>query len=282
VKGEESRSQNSEFRSQKHHTGGSAREDLRRNSRSASLAVIEKNPESRSQDLEAGSNRVEWRVLDSEFWILNSEFFPLTAQNSMDWDERYQLGDTPWEKGAAAPPLLEWISAHGPLTGQVLVPGCGLGHDVRAIASADPAAEILGLDVARTAVQRAGSGFPKIGRESYRLADLFQLPPDLDYRFDWVFEHTCFCAIDPSRRPDYVRAVAQALKTHGHLLAIFYLDPWDPGEEPEGGGPPFGVAKLELEQLFSRNFALIESLQPVSAFPGREGRELIHLLQKRD
>jgi hypothetical protein len=29
-------------------------------------------------------------------------------RTQMKWDELYQSGDTPWEKGAPAPPLLEW------------------------------------------------------------------------------------------------------------------------------------------------------------------------------
>jgi len=198
---------------------------------------------------------------------------------TVNWDDRYQAGDTPWDKGAAAPPLLEWMSIHGALTGEILVPGCGLGHDVRAIASADLNTQVIGLDVARTAVERA-SAFPKAGSETYQAANLFDLPSDLNARFDWVFEHTCFCAIEPSRRADYALAAARALKPHGHLLAIFYLNPWDPGEEPDGGGPPFGVTPSELDQLFSPHFALVESLKPTSAFPGREGREVIYVLHK--
>ena len=53
-------------------------------------------------------------------------------REAMKWDELYQAKETPWEKGAPAPPLLEWLRMRGPLEGEVLVPGCGHGHDVRA------------------------------------------------------------------------------------------------------------------------------------------------------
>jgi len=72
-----------------------------------------------------------------------------------DWNQRYRTGDTPWEKGAPAPPLLSWMAEHGPLTGDVLVPGCGLGHDVRAIARASRDARVVGLDVAPSALVQA-------------------------------------------------------------------------------------------------------------------------------
>jgi methyl halide transferase len=199
----------------------------------------------------------------------------------MNWDELYQAKDTPWEKGAPAPPLLEWLRKRGPLEGEVLVPGCGYGHDVRGIAAASPNALVVGIDIATAALKEALQ-FPSVGREVFQSADIFGLPESLQNRFDWVFEHTCLCAIQPDRRPDYVKMVVSALKPSGRFLAIFFLNPWDAEDEmPEGGGPPFGVTKEELDDLFSAHFDLVEELRPTTAFPGREGREIVRLLQKR-
>jgi methyl halide transferase len=88
----------------------------------------------------------------------------------MDWEKRYRIGDTPWEKGAAAPPLLEWLGSRGAMQGDVLVPGCGFGHDVRAIAAASPIALVVGLDVAASALDGARQ-FALAGRETYELAE---------------------------------------------------------------------------------------------------------------
>jgi methyl halide transferase len=199
----------------------------------------------------------------------------------MNWDQLYLAKETPWEKGAPAPPLLEWLRTRGSLEGEVLVPGCGFGHEVRAIAAASPASTVVGIDIAVTALTEALK-FPSVGREVFQSADIFALPSSLQSRFDWVFENTCFCAIQPERRPDYVKMAVSALRTEGRLLAIFFLDPWDPDDElPEGGGPPFGVTRDELDNLFSPHFSLVEEFKPTTAFPGREGREIIRLLQKR-
>jgi methyl halide transferase len=197
----------------------------------------------------------------------------------MDWEQKYRVGDTPWEKGAPAPPLLDWIRQRGPLNGSILVPGCGNGHDVRALAAAAPTAEVVGLDSAPSAIDQARR-YPRAGNEIYRLADIFDLPADLANRFDWVFEHTCFCAIEPSKRLDYVRAIVRALSGGGALLAIFFLNPWDPGEAPAEGGPPFGTSREELDALFENDFRLVEEFLPRSAHPGREGREIIRLLKR--
>ena len=199
-----------------------------------------------------------------------------------DWEACYRAGDTPWDKGAPAPPLLEWLEnpAHR-FGGRVLVPGCGLGHDVRAVAATGQAEEVCGLDVSPAALAAARQ-VPAAGNEEYVAADLFDLPPGLRERFDWVFEHTCFCAIDPARRADYVRAVAEALRPGGRLFAIFYLQPWNQGEPPPpGGGPPFGVEVAELDELFAGAFECVEEWVPKRSYAGREGRELVRLLSSK-
>lgn len=191
-----------------------------------------------------------------------------------DWEDNYRRGETPWDKGAPHPGLVEFLK-RTPVHGRVLVPGCGAGHDARALAAT--ADEVVGLDIAPSAIARAKAQ-PAVGGERYQLADLFALPASWRGTFDVVFEHTCFCAIDPSLREKYVAAVAAALKRGGHLLAIFYLDPGlDPGES----GPPFGVTREELDGYFSPCFTLLREWKPGATYPGREGREMCRLLQAK-
>ncbi|MBR8832523.1 MAG: methyltransferase domain-containing protein [Stigonema ocellatum SAG 48.90 = DSM 106950] len=189
----------------------------------------------------------------------------------LDWEQRYQALNTPWDKGEPTPVLLEFLSNH-PLSGKILVVGCGYGHDVRALAK--HGGQVVGVDFAPSAIALAQS-LPPIANETYLLADIFHLPKELHSSFDWVWEHTCFCAIDPQKRSHYVEAVAVALKPDGKLLAIFFLNP--PNLE---NGPPYGVTVGELDQLFAKQFTLLREWQPKSAYPGREGREEMRLMQK--
>lgn len=191
-----------------------------------------------------------------------------------DWESHYQQNDTPWEKGAAAPGLVDFLAAE-PIRGRVLVPGCGLGHDVRALAAT--ADEVVGLDIAPSAIE-AARRFARTGHERYEPANLFALPAALRGAFDWVFEHTCFCAIDLSLRPAYVESVAGALKPGGRLLAIFYLDP---GNHSPDEGPPFEVSIAELDRLFLPRFSVEREWLPQRAYPGREGREWMRVLALR-
>jgi SAM-dependent methyltransferase len=184
----------------------------------------------------------------------------------MDWQARYEAGDTPWDHGGPHPALIDFIAENGPLQGRILVPGCGPGHDVRVLSTGEN--RVTGIDIAPAAVAKARS-FPPSAREEYAVADLFALGPEWRGAFDWVVEHTCFCAIDPAMRPAYVQAVAESLKPGGRLLAIFYLNPAADHQ------PPYGVTVAELDRFFTPPFSLIREWTPARTFEGRESRERV-------
>ncbi len=197
-----------------------------------------------------------------------------------DWQQQYLTGDTPWDRGAPAPALTDYLRDH-PVTGKVLVPGCGTGHDVRALAESG-ASGVTGLDVAPLAVERARGQLSDLPKAEILLADLFEAchRPPLAGTFDLVWEHTCYCAIPPERRPDYVAAVAAALKPGGELLGVFFLTPWDEGED-QTQGPPFGTGVEELKATFSSHFDPVRGWNPESAYQGREGKEWCGLFRKK-
>jgi hypothetical protein len=92
-------------------------------------------------------------------------------------------------------------------------------------------------------------------------------------QFDWIFEHTLFCAIQPSERDDYVRAMVRWLKPQGQYLAVNYLIPDD-------DGPPFGTTRAELWERFSPHCDLLQEWVPRS-YPNRTGLELMLWWQRK-
>lgn len=196
------------------------------------------------------------------------------AGGGVDWNARYITGDTPWDKGGAHPALLARLK-NQPLTGSVLVPGCGAGHDVRAIAG-HGGVLVTGLDIAPTALALARR-FPKIGNESYVEADFLAGNAVPAGAYDVIFEHTCFCAIPPRCRADYAKAAASALRDGGVLLAVFFTNP----ENPDPNSPPFRCEMEEIGALFGRDFEFLETGEAAPTYAEREGRETLCLLRKK-
>ncbi len=183
--------------------------------------------------------------------------------NGEYWEQRYRAKDMPWEKGAPSPGLVDFLTAHPELTqGTVCVPGCGTGHDVRAWAAAGFQAYVF--DIAPSAVRLAIAKTKAAGLKArFETRDFLQAEPP--FRFDWIFEHTLFCAIEPSERENYVKAVLRWLRPQGRYLAVNYLI-------PDKDGPPFGTTREEIWRLFSPKFELAEEWVPRS-YPNRTGLE---------
>jgi SAM-dependent methyltransferase len=191
--------------------------------------------------------------------------------NDTDWEHRYQSGDMPWEKGEPSPGLVDFLAAHRELPRTtVAVPGCGLGHDVLAWARAGFAA--WGFDLAPSAVRRSAEKGAAAGLNAkFTLLDfLASEPPQC---FDWLFEHTLFCAIDPKRRGEYVQAVLRWLKPGGQFLAVHYMI-------RDAAGPPFGTTQEELMERFQPHFELRQGWVPRS-YPNRVGLELMLWWQRK-
>ena len=189
--------------------------------------------------------------------------------NITSWEQAYQDNFTPWDRGEPSPALVDFFERHE-ITGRVLVPGCGVGHDVAFLVSRG--LDAVGLDIAPTAIERAKVRYPELA-ERFVLGDLFELKD----QFDAVVEHTCLCALPPTWREKYREAVAGLLKPGGRLIGVFFINPeMDEGET----GPPFGISEAELKALMAPRFELVESYVPHTAYPGREGREMIGVFRK--
>jgi SAM-dependent methyltransferase len=186
------------------------------------------------------------------------------------WEHRYQTREMTWDKGEPSPGLVDFLAAHPALPrGAVGIPGCGTGHDVREFARAG--FDAFGFDLAPSAIALAAKNTPPGLPAKFQLADFLRDdPPQL---FDWLFEHTLFCAIQPPERDAYVRAVLRWLKPGGAYLAVNYF-----ACGPDG--PPWPTTRMEQMTRFLPNFALLADWTPRS-YPNRAGRERMFWWSRR-
>jgi len=180
-----------------------------------------------------------------------------------EWEERYRTGNAHWDHGAPSPGLLEFLHQHPELPkGSVAVPGCGTGHDV--LAWAQSGFEPHGCDIAPSAVRLGTQRLLEAGlAANFARADFLHEDPPQQY--DYLWEHTLFCAIHPDQRQQYVDAVCRWLKPDGTYLAVNYIVCG-----PEG--PPWAVSATELWQRLTPHFDLIDQWIPRS-YPNRCGKE---------
>ncbi len=199
---------------------------------------------------------------------------PGSVSNPSFWEERYRAGQTGWDIGRPAPPFESLlVSPDCPPPGRLAVLGCGRGHD--ALLFARHGFTVTGFDFAPSAVQEAQTAAARSGLAvEFVRADLFTLPSSYSEFFDYVVEHTCFCAIDPSRRGEYVDVVRHLLRPGGEMIALFFA-------HGQPGGPPFTTNVEEIRHLFGDAFA-IEQLEPArDSIESRRGKEVLGRLRRR-
>jgi SAM-dependent methyltransferase len=195
--------------------------------------------------------------------------------NSADkWEADYLRGSDGWDLGRPTP-VFRHLLAKGRLPpGKMLVVCAGRGHDAREFAR--HGYQVTAVDFSRFAAREMGRlAGPDTPMEILQ-QDLFTLPHELDGSFDYVLEYTCYCAIDPQRRAEFVDLVARLLKPGGMYISLAFP------LRQQKGGPPFAVTVSELSRLFQeRGFQLIEREKPSDSVPQRRGAEELLLFQKQ-
>lgn len=183
------------------------------------------------------------------------------------WNSIYVEQESPrWNLGHAAPSLKHWLDTSGAKPGRVLIPGCGYGHDVRVLA--EHGFDAIGVDFAPLAIERGREVLRDAnGNWELRQVDIFDLPKTDRAAFDYIYEYTCFVAVEPPRRPEYVQLKLDLLKPGGVIIGCFY----NHGRE---GGPPFDVTREEVLKLYEPHFDIRRLDVTNHSIERRKGHEL--------
>mmetsp|Transcript_32094 Transcript_32094/g.46262 ORF Transcript_32094/g.46262 Transcript_32094/m.46262 type:complete len:261 (+) Transcript_32094:10-792(+) len=193
------------------------------------------------------------------------------------WSEGINPGDR-FDARQISPLLKKYIEEDKIPFGRALVPGCGRGYDVTALSH--ERRYVLGLDISTTALAAARSRLESLSPSEcanknnaiFSSESFFDLDTSHEEnKFDFIYDYTFLCALDPSVREDWANKMAALLRPGtGELLTLIY-----PIMEMEGG-PPFKVSmQLFEELLLPRNFECLElrMLPPELCHPGRDGTD---------
>jgi SAM-dependent methyltransferase len=163
------------------------------------------------------------------------------------WEQRFQAGETPWDRGAANPQLAVWLAAGALRPCRVLVPGCGSGHEVVAFAQAG--FEVTALDYAPVAIERTRANLAAAGLKAALVeADALSWQPENP--FDAIYEQTCLCALYPDQWRDYADQLHRWLVADGKLYALF-VQMLRPGAARGAiEGPPYHCDIHAMRALF--------------------------------
>src|SRR5574342_215472 len=159
--------------------------------------------------------------------------------NSADkWEADYLRGTDGWDLGEPNPVFRNLLANRGLPPGRMLVVCAGRGYDAREFAR--HGYQVTAVDFSSFAAQEMDRlADPDTPMEILQ-QDLFTLPQELDGSFDYVLEYTCYCAIDPKRRAEFVDLVARLLRPGGMYISLAFP------LTQQKGGPPFAVTVSEL------------------------------------
>jgi len=206
---------------------------------------------------------------------------PEQADQRHFWDTLWINEPMPrFDMRCASPCLIRYL-AEGkiPLTGRALVPGCGRGYDLLALATAAGAkwSEVLGMDLSPTGVT-AAQAYIKEGeaeedkKRTCRVehSDFFEYTlSTYDEKFSFIYDYTFACAIPPHLREAWARQMRDLLVPEtGVLMTLIY-----PICEKDGG-PPYRMSLEIIRGLLEPMGFVAETLCLLPqelCHPGRDG-----------
>ncbi len=164
------------------------------------------------------------------------------------WQQRFDTGNLAWDRGQPSPQLAAWL-ADGVLRAglSVIVPGCGTGHEVAALAAAG--CQVIALDYTPVAVQRTQQRLHEAGQQAVlHCADVLQWQPSAPC--DAVYEQTCLCALHPDHWTGYAAQLRAWIKPGGRLCALFMQARRDGAGQGLIEGPPYHCDIHAMRALF--------------------------------
>ncbi len=170
------------------------------------------------------------------------------------WKERWASHRTPWDLEGPHPNIetlmMRLRQEAGLISGTVLVPGCGHGHDGAFFARQD--FQTKGVDFVDDAIFAAKSLYDSVAGLSFAVADVLSGVESDTY--DLIYDRAMLCALQPKNRRAYLHRMHDNLRQHGLFAGFIFQE-----VELSVGvkGPPFGFDESAFGELMGEFFTPI-------------------------
>ena len=183
--------------------------------------------------------------------------------DSNSWNQRYLSKNTGWDIGYVSTPLKEYFDQLKNKDLRILIPGCGNSHEAEYLFSLG-FQNVYVLDFSKKAINNFSSRVPGFPKDNLLCEDFFNISGN----YDLIIEQTFFCAINKSKRFEYVNKIHSLLNKNGRLVGLLFNGPMNDDH------PPFGGSIAEFKKLFSSLFDLKIIQSSKNSISSRNGKEL--------
>ena len=190
--------------------------------------------------------------------------------NKYFWNNKYKNSETRWDIGFVSTPLKEYFNQLTDKTLKILIPGCGNSYEAEYLYNLG-FTNVFVADYSEIALKNFINRVPNFPEDNLLCMNFFNIRDS----YDLIIEQTFFCAIDISKRTDYVNKIYELLSYNGKLVGLLFINILS------NDHPPFGGDKLEYEILFSDSFDFITFEISNNSINKRSGRELFINFQKK-
>ncbi len=191
-----------------------------------------------------------------------------TAFLSADyWNERYRSNQTGWDIGYTSTPLKDYFDQLTNKNIRILIPGGGNSYEAGYLLEKG-FTDITVVDLSSVVTDQL--------KKKYNNPHLHIVTSDffaLQGQYDLIVEQTFFCALDPSLREKYVRAVKKLLSDNGKLVGLLFNKEFE-------NNPPFGGNEETYRQLFSSSLRIRVLESCYNSIPARKGTEWFLMADK--
>jgi len=154
------------------------------------------------------------------------------------WQNRYEQGDTPWDRPDPDRLLVETLDALQPPSGRALDIGCGTGTNAIYLASRGFA--VTAVDIAPKAIDMARDKVPPQAAVDFKVGDILSELPVDESTIDFAFDRGCFHSVGDDQQPVFAEQVARCVAAGGWWLSLC-----GNRDDPSDEGPP----KLTAAQI---------------------------------